>query len=41
MEKILKASDVKTAEDAITLIEQRGIQQIKVATTDISSNDRY
>jgi len=35
MEKILKASDVKTVEDAIALVEQRGIEQIKVAATDI------
>ncbi|HIP61291.1 MAG TPA: glutamine synthetase, partial [Sulfurovum sp.] len=35
MKKLLKASDVKTAEDAIELVEQRGITQIKVAATDI------
>jgi len=35
MEKILQASDVQTVEDAIALVEQRGIQQIKVAATDI------
>ncbi len=35
MKKIVQASDVETAEDAIALIEQRGIQQIKVAATDI------
>jgi len=35
MKKILQAQDVQTVEDAIALIEQRGIQQIKVAATDI------
>jgi len=35
MKERLKASDVKTAEDAIALIEERGIRQIKVAATDI------
>ena len=35
MKKIVQASDVQTAEDAIALIEQRDIQQIKVATTDM------
>jgi len=35
MKKILQAQDVQTVEDAIALIGQRDIQQIKVAATDI------
>jgi len=35
MKKILQTGDVKTVEDAIALVEQRGIQQIKVAAADI------
>ena len=35
MKKQLKASDVQSIEDAIALIEERDIQQVKVAATDI------
>jgi len=33
--KMLKASDVKSIDDAIKLIEQRDITNIKIAATDI------
>ena len=33
--RILKAGDIKTSEDALSLIKQRNIKRIKVAATDI------